>query len=219
MHLAETLPSRALPRRRPTSPPHRPIALWLFAAIAALTFCLGGCRQYDVLVDKEQVCDQRWADIEAQLQRRYDLVPNLVATVRGSAAHEETTLRQVTEARAQAANIKLSADDLSDPDKMAAFQKAQDNLKGSLSRLLVVQEQYPDLKANQAFHDLQVQLEGTENRILRAREQYNAAVGDYNSELKRIGGSVVNRATGKAFRPRPYFNAATGAEAAPVVSF
>jgi LemA protein len=188
-------------------------------ALAALVLSATGCKQYDVLIDKEQVCDQRWADIDAQLQRRYDLIPNLVATVKGSATHEESTLRQVTEARAQAANIKLSADDLSDPEKMAAFQKAQDQLKGSLSRLLVVQEQYPDLKANQGFHDLQVQLEGTENRILRAREQYNAAVSDYNAELRRIGGSVVNKATGKPFRPRPYFNAAPGAATAPVVSF
>ncbi len=192
---------------------------WLVVLVAALVASLSGCRQYDVLVEKDQICDQRWADIEAQLQRRYDLIPNLVATVRGSAAHEETTLRQVTEARAQATSIKLSAEDLQDPEKMAAFQKAQDELKGALSRLLVVQERYPDLKANQAFHDLQVQLEGTENRILRAREQNNAAVADYNAELRRIGGSVVNRATGRPFRPRPYFNAVAGAQTAPVVSF
>jgi len=191
----------------------------LVVLVAALVASLSGCRQYDVLVEKDQICDQRWADIEAQLQRRYDLIPNLVATVRGSAAHEETTLRQVTEARAQATSIKLSAEDLQDPEKMAAFQKAQDELKGALSRLLVVQERYPDLKANQAFHDLQVQLEGTENRILRAREQNNAAVADYNAELRRIGGSVVNRATGRPFRPRPYFNAVAGAQTAPVVSF
>jgi len=111
----------------------------LFAVVAVFP----GCQKYDVLVEKNQICDEKWADIDAQLQRRYDLVPNLVATVKGSAAHEETTLAKVTEARAQATQIKLTADDLSDPDKMAAFQKAQDELRGSLSRLMVVQEQYP----------------------------------------------------------------------------
>jgi LemA protein len=187
----------------------------LFAVVASLS----GCQKYDVLVEKNSVCDEKWADIDAQLQRRYDLVPNLVATVKGSAAHEENTLAQVTQARAAATQIKLTADDLSDPDKMAAFQKAQDNLKGSLSRLMVVQEQYPDLKANAQFHSLQVELEGTENRILRAREEYNAAVRDYNSELAKIGGQVVNKVTGKPFKPRVFFSASTDAQAAPKVSF
>jgi len=180
---------------------------------------LSGCQKYDVLVEKNATCDQKWADVEAQLQRRYDLVPNLVATVKGSAKHEEDTLERVTEARAQATQIKLTADDLTDPDKMAAFQKAQDQLKGSLSRLMLVQEQYPDLKANAGFHALQVELEGTENRILRSREEYNAAVKDYNTELAVIGGQVVNKITGKPFRPRVYFTASSEAQAAPKVSF
>jgi LemA protein len=187
----------------------------LFAVVALLP----ACQRYDVLVEKNQVCDEKWADIDAQLQRRYDLVPNLVATVKGSAAHEENTLAKVTEARAQATQIKLTADDLTDPEKMAAFQKAQDELRGSLSRLMLVQEQYPDLKANAQFHALQVELEGTENRILRAREEYNAAVRDYNSELAKIGGQVVNKVTGKPFKPRVYFSASSEAQAAPKVSF
>jgi LemA protein len=187
----------------------------LFAVVASLS----GCQKYDVLVEKNSICDEKWADIDAQLQRRYDLVPNLVATVKGSAAHEENTLAQVTQARAAATQIKLTADDLTDPEKMAAFQKAQDQLKGSLSRLMVVQEQYPDLKANAQFHTLQVELEGTENRILRAREEYNAAVRDYNSELAKIGGQVVNKVTGKPFKPRVFFSASTEAQAAPKVSF
>jgi LemA protein len=187
----------------------------LFAVVALLP----ACQKYDVLVEKNQICDEKWADIDAQLQRRYDLVPNLVATVKGSAAHEENTLAKVTEARAQATQIKLTADDLTDPDKMAAFQKAQDELRGSLSRLMLVQEQYPDLKANAQFHALQVELEGTENRILRAREEYNAAVRDYNSELAKIGGQVVNKVTGKPFKPRVFFSAASEAQAAPKVSF
>ena len=191
----------------------------LLGALALVLLLLPGCQKYDTLVDKNATCDQKWADLEAELQRRYDLVPNLVATVKGSAKHEEDTLAKVTEARAQATQIKLTADDLTDPDKMAAFQKAQDQLKGSLSRLMVVQEQYPDLKANAGFHSLQVELEATENRILRARQEYNAAVKDYNSELQRIGGQVVNKATGKPFKPRVYFSASAEAQSAPAVTF
>jgi LemA protein len=177
------------------------------------------CQSYDVLVDKDQACQQKWADVEANLQRRADLVPNLVSTVKASAKHEEDTLEKVTQARAMATSIKLTSDDLSDPEKMKAFEKAQDELKGSLSRLMLVQEKYPDLKANSAFHDLQVQLEGTENRILRAREQYNAAVRDYNAELGKIRGQAVNKATGKPFKAREYYNASPDALAAPKVSF
>lgn len=178
-----------------------------------------GCQGYDTLVDKDQVAAERWANVEANLQRRADLVPNLVAVVKGSAAHEKETLDRVVKARAEATSVKLSADDLSDPEKMKAFAEKQDELSKSIGRLLVVQEAYPDLKANQGFRDLQVQLEGTENRILRAREEYNAAVRDYNAELGRVRGKVVNKATGKPFQPRAYFNAAPGADAVPSVAF
>jgi LemA protein len=192
----------------------------LFAfGLLFLSATVPGCQNYDALVEKDQTCEQKWADYEAQLQRRYDLVPNLVATVKASAKHEEETLAKVTEARASATQIKLTGEDFTDPAKMAAFQKAQDQLKGSLSRLLVANEQYPDLKANQSFRDLQVQLEGTENRILRAREQYNDAVKLYNTELKKIRGQVINKATGKPFKERVYFSASTEAQAAPKVSF
>jgi LemA protein len=182
-------------------------------------FALAGCNQYDQLIAKDQVADARWADYQAQLQRRADLVPNLVATVKASAQHEEKTLSEVTEARARATGITLSAEDLQDPEKVAAFQKAQDQLRGALSRLLVANEAYPDLKANAQFHDLQVQLEGTENRILRAREQYNEAVRDYNTELGKIRGAVVRRATGGTFKPRVYFQASSDAQQAPKVTF
>jgi LemA protein len=191
----------------------------LLAALALVIMSAPGCQNYDVLVQKDQVCQQKWADLDAQLQRRYDLVPNLVNVVKGSAKHEEETLAKVTQARAEATSMKISPEDLEDPAKMEAFQKAQDQLKGSLSRLLVVQEAYPDLKANSAFHDLQIQLEGTENRILRARQEYNAAVSDFNAELGKIRGQVVNRATGRPFKPRVYFNASAEAQAAPKVSF
>lgn len=190
-------------------------ALIALAAIVSVS----GCGRYDELVEKDQVAAEKWANLEAQLQRRYDLVPNLVSVVKGSAKHEEDTLAKVTEARSQAASIKLTADDLSDPEKMARFQKAQDQLKGSLSRLMVVQEQYPDLKANKAFHDLQVQLEGTENRILRAREEYNGAARDYNAMLGKIGGQAINKVTGTPFKPRVFFTASVESQAAPKVSF
>ena len=169
--------------------------------------------------DKDQIAAEKWSNLESQLQRRSDLIPNLVAVVKGAAKYEQDTLTKVTEARSQAAKINLTADDLSDPEKMAAFQKAQANLSGALSRLMVVQEAYPDLKANQGFHDLQVQIEGTENRILRGREEYNAAARDYNSELLRIGGQVVNRITGKPFKPRVYFTATPESQVVPKVSF
>jgi LemA protein len=191
----------------------------VFLLAAFLFTQILGCQNYDTLVTKDQACEKSWADVEASLQRRMDLVPNLVATVKASAKHEEQTLKEVADARASATSIKLNAEDLEDPAKMAAFQKAQDNLKGALSRLMMVNEQYPNLKANAAFHDLQVELEGTENRILRAREQYNAAVGDYNTELGKIRGQAVNKITGRPFKPRVYFKASVGAEKAPTVDF
>ena len=187
--------------------------------IAVPIALLTNCSSYDELVEKEVIAAEKWANVEAQLQRRHDLVPQLVAVVKGSAAHERGTLEAVIQARAVATSVKLSADDLGDPAKMAAFQKAQDGLSSALSRLLVVQEQYPDLKANQSFRDLQVQLEGTENRLLRAREEYNAAVSAYNAALGRVRGQVVNKATGKAFVPKVFYATTADAQAAPAVSF
>lgn len=189
----------------------------VIAVVVVLGLFVAGT--YNGLVKQRTAVDGAWAQIDVQLKRRYDLIPNLVSTVKGSAKHEEETLTKVMEARAAATQIKLSSEDLTDPAKMAAFQKAQDNLKGSLSRLLVAQESYPDLKANAAFRDLQTQLEGTENRILRAREEYNAAVKTFNAELGKVGGSVVNKVTGKPFKPRVYFAASAEAQAAPKVSF
>lgn len=193
--------------------------LGFLISIFMFVFAASGCSKYDELVDRDATVEQKWGDLQAQYQRRADLVPNLVATVKASAAHEEQTLKEVADARAAATSINLTADDLSDPAKVAAFQKAQDQLKGSLGRLLVVQEKYPDLKANQSFRDLQVQLESTENRILRAREQYNEAVKLYNAELGKISGSAVNKATGKPFKKREYFQATAGSEVAPKVAF
>lgn len=178
-----------------------------------------GAEKYDTLVNKDEVCNQKWSDYESQLQRRSDLIPNLVATVKGSASHEEKTLKEVMEARSAATQIKMTSEDLTDPDKMASFQKAQEQVKGSLSRLMMVQEAYPDLKANSQFHDLMVQMEGTENRLLRSRQEYNKVVQDYNLELRRISGKVVNPLTGNEFKSRVYFSADESAKTAPKVDF
>lgn len=182
-------------------------------------FSVGCVEKYDTLVAKDETCSMKWSDYEAQLQRRSDMIPQLVEVVRGSAAHESKTLTEVQEARSAATQIKLTADDLTDPEKMAKFQAAQNQLKGSLSRLMMVQEQYPDLKANKSFHDLQIQIEGTENRILRARQEYNRVVQDYNLELRRVSGKAINPLTGHEFKPRVYFSADPAATTAPKINF
>ncbi len=190
------------------------LAIVAFVAVFAIS-----CQSYDVLAEKDQVAAEKWANVDAALQRRADLVPNLVATVKGSAAHEKATLEEVMKARAEATSLKLSEEDLADPAKMQELADKQDQLTRALGKLLVIQEAYPDLKANQAFRDLMVQLEGTENRILRAREEYNAAARDYNAELAKVRGKVVNKVTGKAFLPRQYYKAAAGVETVPTVGF
>lgn len=189
------------------------------ALAAGLLVALTGCQQYDRLIELDSVADQKWADLDANLQRRADLVPNLVATVKAEAKQEQDTLTRVIEARSRATSIQLRAEDLQDPEKVAAFQKAQDELSGALSRLLVVQEQYPNLKSSEAFQNLMVQLEGTENRILRAREQYNESAKNYNAELGKLRGKVVQRSTGGTFKPRVYFQASASAREAPKVNF
>jgi LemA protein len=195
------------------------VVLALVGLFAALVFALPGCAKYDELVDKDQAAQQKWADYEATLQRRADLIPNLVNTVKASASYEDT-LEKITQARASATSIKLSADDLTDPAKVKAFQEAQEKISSSaISRLLVSNENYPKLQASGQFGDLMKQLEGTENRILRSREEYNAAVRAYNAELAKIGGSVVNKATGQPFKPRVYFSATAESQAPPKVSF
>lgn len=191
----------------------------LLCLILTISFLLPGCQKFNTLVEKDENCEQAYADYEAQLQRRADMIPQLVEVAKATSAHESQTLKEVMEARASATQIKLTADDLTNPEKVAAFEKAQNQLKGSLSRLMMVQETYPELKANQSFQNLMVQIEGTENRILRSREQYNKAVGDYNKELKRIGGRIVNQNTGTEFKPRVYFKAEESAKAAPKVDF
>jgi LemA protein len=201
--------------------PRRASLRALFIALCVLLGAtLAGCQNYDTLVAKDQECQKAWANLQSQLQRRYDLIPNIVATVKGSAKFEKDTLEAVTKARSDATSIQVTPEMLEDPAAMKKFNDAQDQLKGSLGRLLAVAEAYPDLKSTQAFHDLTIELEGTENRIQRAREQYNAAVGDYNTELGKIKGQVVNKVTGRPFKPRAYYQADAAATGpAPTVSF
>lgn len=203
----------------------------MFAVVLATsTLTMTGCglldqgvQKYDELVNKDEVCMQKWSDYESQLQRRGDMIPQLVSVVKGSAAHEHSTLNDVVQARANATRpeIKLDAktDDFSDPAKFKAYQQAQGNLSQALGRLMMVKEAYPELQANKAFHDLQIQIEGTENRLLRAREEYNKAVQAYNLELRRVSGKVINPITGHEFKPRVYFSADESAKAVPKIDF
>lgn len=181
------------------------------ACMASFSSC-----NYNSLVDKQQTVDQSWAEVENQYQRRADLIPNLVATVKGYAAHEENTLTEVTEARSKATSINISAENLNE-ETLAQFQEAQNQLTGALKSLLAVSEAYPDLKANENFRDLQVQLEGTENRISVARGRYTEAVKDYNTSIKKFPTTIYAGWFG--FTPKPQFKAAAGAETAPKVEF
>jgi LemA protein len=178
---------------------------------------LAGCG-YNSLVQADEQVKAAWAQVENVYQRRADLIPNLVNTVKGSAAHEEKVLSEVTAARASATQVKLSADDLTDPAKVKAFEDAQAKLTGSIGRLLAVSENYPDLKANAAFRDLQAQLEGTENRITVERRRYNEAVRDYNVKVREFPTLIAARIWG--FRTKEPFKATTaGADRAPEVKF
>ena len=154
-------------------------------AVIGLTLTLSGCG-YNTIPQLQETAKARWSDVQNQYQRRADLIPNLVATVQGYAAQEKNVLTAVVEARAKATQIKLDASDLTDPDKVKAFQDAQNQLTGALGRLLAVSENYPDLKSNANFMALQSQLEGTENRIAVARRDYILAVQNYNLALRTI---------------------------------
>jgi LemA protein len=178
---------------------------------------VGGCG-YNSLVQGDENVKAAWAQVENVYQRRADLVPNLVNTVKGSAAHEEKVLAEVTAARASATQIKLEAGDLSDPAKLQQFEEAQAKLSSSLGRLIATSENYPDLKANAAFRDLMSQLEGTENRITVERRRYNEAVRDYNVKTREFPTVLAAKLWG--FRPKEPFKATTAnADKAPEVKF
>lgn len=173
---------------------------------------------YNSLQQKEEEVFKGWADIETQLQRRADLIPNLVATVKGYASHEKDTLAAVIQARSQATQTTIDSSALSDPAAMKQFQTAQQNLSGALSRLMVVVEKYPDLKANQNFLDLQSQLEGTENRIAVARTRYNDLVSTFNSSIRKFPQSLTNNLL-LHLEKKEYFKAEESAKEAPKVEF
>lgn len=193
-------------------------SLIIIAAIAAAAVLLIGWSvgAYNSLVTMDENVSTQWANVETQYQRRADLIPNLVNTVKGYASHEKETLEGVVAARSQATQIKVDPSDLT-PEKLAAYQKAQGAVTSALGKLLAITESYPDLKANQNFLELQAQLEGTENRITVARKNFNDAAQSYNTAIRRFPKSTLAGMFG--FDKRTYFEAEEGAAQAPKVEF
>jgi LemA protein len=187
--------------------------------VAVLVLGLFLMSTYNGLVGSEQAVEAQWAQVQNVYQRRADLIPNLVASVKGAANFEQSTLTQVIQARSQATQMTPAATQeiLNDPAKFAQYQKAQDGLTSALSRLMVVVEQYPQLQAVQGFRDLMVQLEGTENRVSVERRSFNEVAQTYNTQIRRFPAALFAAMMG--FKPRPYFQAAPGAETAPKVDF
>lgn len=186
--------------------------------VLALAFNLTGCGSYNRLVSLEQNVNKKWADVQSVYQRRADLIPNLVNTVQGAANFEKSTLTEVVNARASVGQVKLDPSKApTDAAQLQAFQQAQGQLSTALSRLLVVSEQYPQLRATEAFQNLQAQLEGTENRISVERNNFNAAVQEYNTALGVFPTNMLNKMFG--FQPRPFFTAQAGSDRAPTVNF
>lgn len=188
------------------------IAIIALIAIMAIW----GISGYNGLVTMDEKVSTEWSNVETQYQRRADLIPNLVSTVKGYASHEKETLEGVIAARSQATQIKVAADDLT-PEKLAEYQKAQGAVTSALGKLLAISESYPDLKANQNFLELQAQLEGTENRINVARTNFNNTAKEFNTAIRRFPKNILASICG--FEKRPYFEAEEGAEKAPKVEF
>jgi LemA protein len=191
---------------------------YIALAIIGLSLALSGCG-YNTIPTLQEQAKARWSDVQNQYQRRADLIPNLVSTVQGYAAQEKNVLTAVVEARAKATQIKVDASDLTDPDKIKAFQDAQAQLTGALGRLLAVSENYPDLKSNANFMALQSQLEGTENRIAVARRDYIDAVRAFNTALRTFPTVIWAKTAFSGEKPMAEFTAATGAETPPQVKF
>ncbi|MCW3121937.1 MAG: LemA family protein [Flavipsychrobacter sp.] len=189
--------------------------LFIALGIILLIVLMGGC-SYNGMNAASKDVDQKWADVQSSYQRRSDLIPNLVATVKGAANFETTTLTQVIQARASASSIKVDAKDLT-PEKLQQFQASQGQLSQALGRLMVVSEQYPQLKANENFKSLQDQLEGTENRIKVARDAFNQSAKDYNIKVSNFPTNLL--AGMFHFKERPMFQADQGAQNAPKVQF
>ncbi|MEE1119210.1 MAG: LemA family protein [Bacteroidales bacterium] len=188
----------------------------IIVAAAVVILVAWGVSVYNGLVVKDENCSKQWSKVESQYQRRMDLIPNLVNTVKGYASHEEATLLKVIEARNQASQVKIDAENMTQ-EQLNSFQQSQENLSSAIRGLNIVVEKYPDLKANQNFLELQSQLEGTENRIAVERQRYSDVVNEYNTSVRRFPNSVFASMFG--FDKKPYFEAQSGAENAPKVEF
>ena len=186
----------------------------LIAVVAIVA--IWGVSAYNGLVKMDESVNTAWSNVENQYQRRADLIPNLVNTIKGYAAHEKETFQAVTEARSKATQMSISADELT-PEKMLEYQKAQGEVGAALSRLLAITEAYPDLKANENFKELQAQLEGTENRISVERRNFNEVARSYNTSIRTFPKTIIAGICG--FDKRPYFEAEEGANKAPEVKF
>ena len=193
------------------------VLLLVIGGLVAVVGLVWGIGVNNSLVRAEQDVNEKWAQVQNVYQRRADLIPNLVETVRGFATQERTVLTEVTQARARATGVQLTPEALNDPKAMERFQAAQQQLSGALSRLLVTVERYPELKSNQNFLALQTQLEGTENRIVVERRRYNESVREYNTQLNLFPRRIVASIGG--FKPKAYFEAAPDAATAPKVKF
>lgn len=191
--------------------------LILLAVVAAVVILVAGAiGQYNKLVVMDEQVNAQWANVENQYQRRADLIPNLVATVKGYASHEKTTLEGVISARSRATQVTIDPSNIT-PEKLQEFQAAQGELSSALGRLLMITENYPDLKANQNFRDLQVQLEGTENRIANERTQFNNLANGFNAVIRKFPANILAGMFG--FDKKAYFEAEKGSENAPTVEF
>ena len=190
----------------------------LVAALLGIALTVSGCG-YNTIPTLEEQAKARWADVQNQYQRRADLIPNLVETVKGYASQEKSVLTAVVEARAKATQVKVDASQLTDPDKLKAFQDAQNQLSGALGRLLAVSENYPDLKSNANFLALQSQLEGTENRIAVARRDYIDAVRVYNTALRTFPTLIWAKTLFAGNKPMAVFTASEGSDKPPQVKF
>lgn len=185
------------------------------AVMLGMACCFQSC-DYNSLVEQQEGVESAWSEVENQYQRRMDLIPNLVNTVKGYATHEQNTLNQVVSARTKASSININIEDLDD-ETLAKYQKAQEELSQGIGRLMAVAEAYPELKANENFQELQAQLEGTENRIAVARRNFNETAQGYNANIRKF--PTVIYAGWFGFKKKPYFEAAAGADIAPVVEF
>lgn len=192
------------------------IGILVILVILAIAVISWGIRVNNTIIAKEQAVEESWGNVQSSYQRRADLIPNLVETVKGYAKHEREVFAEVTESRARATSLNIDIGELT-PEKLMQLQQAQQALSAGIGRLLAVAENYPQLRASENFKDLQVQLEGTENRINVARNRYNASCKDYNTYIKLFFQRIIAGMRGS--QPKPYFEAEVGAEVAPEVRF